>query len=89
MSCLKPSPSDVVNPRLRLETVDGSEIPCYGKKNYSIRIGRKEYHIDAVISKTTDAILGMDFIKKYKIEQRWDEFGDYYLWDPKAQIKLH
>ena len=78
VSCIKPEASDTINPHLRLETVDGSEIPCYGRKNYSIRLGRKEFHIPAVISKTTDTILGMDFIKKYRFDLRWDEFGDYY-----------
>ena len=33
VSVLKPSPDDIVTPGLKLETVDGSEIKCYGKKN--------------------------------------------------------
>ena len=85
-SVLKPLPEDVIDPSLKLETVDGSEMSCYGKKKFSIRLGRKEFHIDAMVSKTTDTILGMDFLKKYKIELRWNEFGDMFLYDPKSNI---
>ena len=62
VSVIKPGPNDKVNPLLRLEAVNGTEIPCYGKKAHNVRLGRKTYHIDAVISDTTDTILGMDFL---------------------------
>ena len=87
VSVVAPKPDDVVNPQIRLESADGSLMDCYGKRQYTIRLGRKEYHIEAAISKTTDTILGMDFIMKYRFDFRWNEFGDLYLWDPKAQIK--
>ena len=57
VSCLKPTEEDVVNPNIKLETVDGSSIRCYGRKDYTIRLGRKEFHINAVVTKTTDTIL--------------------------------
>ena len=41
VSVLKPSATDVLNPNLRLETVDGSALGCYGRKKHSIRLGRK------------------------------------------------
>ena len=82
-----PEPTDQINPHIRLESADGSNIDCYGRRPYSIRLGRKQYNITAAISKTTDIILGMDFLYMYKFEFRWNEFGDLYLWDPKAQIK--
>ena len=82
VTTLRRSPEDALDPHLRLEAVNGSEINCYGKKDYSIRLGRKTYHIQAVISDTSETILGMDFIKKYRLDFRWGEFGDYYLYDP-------
>ena len=85
VSVLKPSQGDVLRPDLLLESVDGSRLKCYGKKEHSVRLGRKEYHIQAVISDTTDNILGMDFIMKYKLDFRWGPFGDLYLFDPKSQ----
>ena len=44
VSCCPPSPGDTVDKSLQLETVDGSKMPCYGKKTFSFRIGRKTYH---------------------------------------------
>ena len=32
VSVVKPGPEDTVKPHLKLETVDGSFIPCFGKK---------------------------------------------------------
>ena len=43
VSVIAPSATDTVNPRLRLETVDGSHLPCYGKKAINVRLGRKQY----------------------------------------------
>ena len=67
VSVVPPSDGDVLQPHLRLETVAGTQMACYGKKMLTVRLNRKEYHIEAVISKTTDTILGMDFLDKYKI----------------------
>ena len=46
-SVLRPVEGDSLAPHLRLETVDGSEIPCYGRKQSSVRLGRKTYHFEA------------------------------------------
>ena len=87
-SVTKPSSSDALRHDLLLEAVDGSNLPCYGLKDLSLRLNRKEYHIKTVISNTTDTILGMDFIDKYQMEFRRGEFGDLYLYDKKAQISI-
>ena len=86
-SVIRPVQGDALAPHLHLEAVDGSELPCYGKKQHSVRFNRKTYHIEAVVSKTTDQILGMDFIKKYQLDLQWGPFGDYYLVDKKSKIK--
>ena len=39
-----------------------------------------------VITNTTEIILGMDFIKNYKMDLRLGEFGDYLLYDTIAKI---
>ena len=87
-SVTKPASNATVRPDLLLESVDGTNIPCFGTKPLSLRLGRKEYHIDTVVSNTTDNILGMDFINKYGFEFRRGEFGDLYLYDPKANISI-
>ena len=87
VSVLRPVPGDIIQPHIRLETVDGSQMPCYGKKEHSVRFGRKTYHIQAVISNTTDSILGMDFMKKYRLGLDWGPFGDLYLIDKKSDTR--
>ena len=42
--------------------------------------------MEAVIADTTDNILGMDFMSKYRLELRWGPFGDLYLYDKKSDI---
>ena len=86
MSCCPPQVGDTPDPSLLLETVDGSLLPCYGKKTFTFKLGRKEYHQDVFITNTTEIILGMDFLKRYRMEFWWSEFGDYYMRDKKAQI---
>ena len=85
VSVCAPGPNDKIDPRVSLETVDGSKMPSYGSKQATFRLGRKEYHQRLVITNTNETILGMDFIKPNQMEFRWGEFGDYYLYDKKAQ----
>lgn len=87
VSIAPPQEGDTLDPHLRLEAVDGSNLPCYGKKNMSVRIGRKTYHQNIFISNTSEVIFGMDFIMKNKIEFFWGEFGDYYMYDRKSQTR--
>ena len=86
VSCCPPSADDKIDRSLQLETVDGSKMPCYGKKTFSFRIGRKTYHQEVFITNTTEIILGMDFIYPNRMDLRWGEFGDYYLYDTRAKI---
>ena len=50
------------------------------------KINRKTYHQQMIVTNTTEIILGMDFIKTYKMDFRWGQFDDYYLYDTRAQI---
>ena len=86
VTCLSKGPDDTLQPHIRLEAVNGSVIPCYGKKMCTVRFGRKEYHIEAFITDTTEDLLGSDFINKYRLEFRWGEFDDLYLYDKKSNI---
>ena len=86
VSVTPPGPNDKPDPNIMLETVDGSLMPAYGKTTTTFKLGRKTYHQDLIITNTSETILGMDFIKKYKMDNRWSEFGDYYLYDTKADI---
>ena len=88
MCCVAPAEAgDTVDKSLKLQTVDGSPFDCYGKKQLTIKIGRKQYHIQAVKAKVRSPILGWDFVNKYKLDTVWNEFGDLYLRDKKAKIQ--
>ena len=86
VSCCPPAPGDEPDPNLLVEAVDGSLMTCYGRKMQDFQIGRKTYHQQMTITNTTEVILGMDFIKRYRIDFRWGEFGDYLFYDTRAQI---
>ena len=77
------SPNDKIDPSIKLQAVDGSPFPAYGRKELVIKLGRKTYKIWAVIAKVKTPILGWDFIRKYKLDWIWGEFGDLYLRDKK------
>ena len=48
---------------------------------------RKTYSIEAVVAKVKSKILGWDFIRKYKFNWEWDQWGNIHLVDKKAQTR--
>ena len=78
-SVVKPEPGDRLDPSIRLQAVDGTPFPAFGRREIEIKIGRKLYKISAVIAKVQTPILGWDFIRKYKLDWIWGDFGDLYL----------
>ena len=67
---VKARPGDVLDSSIKLESVGGDTVKCYGKQNLSIQIGRKQYHIEAVVADVKETILGWDFIQKHKKYQK-------------------
>ena len=66
--CLvKAGPEDVLDPTIRLESVGGDILPCYGKVDLWIQLGRKQYKIPAIKAKVKETILGWNFIKTYRM----------------------
>ena len=78
---VNPDIGDTIDPSINLESVGGDKIPCYGKKEITVKINRKSYNITAVKAKVKETILGWDFIKKHRLDFVWSEFGDVYLKD--------
>ena len=82
------SPEDKLDPTMRLVAVNGSKIDTYGVKQIEVKLGRKSYQVEAVVCDIQQDILGMDFIKKYKLGLEWNEAqSELYLVDKKADIK--
>ena len=73
-------PGDKVDDNVILEAVDGKKFDCYGKKEIEIKIGRKNYRIEAVIAKVKAPLLGWDFNRKYRLDLIWGDFGDLYTY---------
>ena len=81
-----PDPGDKPVPGTHLRAVNGTKINCYGYKQISIKIGRKEYQFQAIKSDVKSPILGWDFFRHYKIGFKWNKWGDIVLFDRKANI---
>ena len=78
-------PHDKPDPKLFLQAVNGSKIPCYGYKDISVRIGRKTYNFKAIKANVQATILGWDFIRHFKLDLVWNDFGDITIYDKKAK----
>ena len=75
------------DPGVNLRAVNGTRLQTYGKRPVTIKIGRKSYSHNIILTDVEIPILGWDFIKKYRLSQIWTEWGDLELVDKKANIK--
>ena len=87
VSCYPAAPTDVINPNFKLRSVNGGQIDTYGHKRMSLRLGRKEYHINAVIAAVPSPIFGWDIFNKYKLSLNWNENDELEVIDKKANVK--
>ena len=76
-----PDPGDKPLPKTFLKAVNGSRLNCYGYKQVSIQIGRKQYRFQAIKADVQAPIIGWDFFKHYRIGFRWTDLGDIELYD--------
>ena len=86
VSCVPKKPGDLLDPKLKLRSVNGGVIQTFGTENISIRIGRKTYDIQAVKVDIPQRILGWDFFRKHSLGFEWGQFGDLFITDRKNGI---
>ena len=86
ISCTPKDPGDKIDPTFRLRAVNGHSIPTFGTKKIEIRIGRKQYSIEAIKTDINQQIIGWDFFSKYNLGLEW-ECGELFLTDKKAKIR--
>ena len=67
VSCYPAGPNDVMDPSLKLRSVNGGTIDTFGTKKMTLRIGRKTYSIDAIIAAVPAQIFGWDIFRKYRL----------------------
>ena len=89
ITATKRNSSDKPDEGVRLVAVNGSRIPTYGVREIQFKIGRKNYKMPAVVCDIKQDILGMDFMKKYKLGLEWDDLtqSELYIVDKKSNIK--
>ena len=87
ISAWPPDAGDTVDPSVRLKAVNGSRLKCYGYKEISIKVNRKSYPIRVIKTDVENPIIGWDFVRKYRLETAWTQWGDVVMRDPKAQIE--
>ena len=79
-------PSAEYDPNMSIQAVNKSKIVTYGKRDITVRFGRKHYHHTVIIADIAQPILGWDICRKYLLSLVWTEDGDLELWDRKANI---
>ena len=87
VSCIPKKPGDKIDPAIRLRSVNGGIIPTFGSEELVIRLGRKQYKIQAIKAEVPQRILGWDFFRKHKLDLEWGEFGDLFIVDKVAKIR--
>ena len=86
VSAWPPDPGDVPVQGMNLKAVNGSKIQCYGHKEVEIKIGRKAYKFRVIKADVASPVIGWDFVRHYRLDMVWNEWGDIMIRDKKAQV---
>ena len=78
VSCIPKKPGDKIDPSFKLKAVNGGSIPTFGSEEISIRIGRKEYSIQAQEYKVKGIPNGILKILQEKVKTNLGAFGYYF-----------
>ena len=79
-------PGDVPVEGMKLKAVNGSNIQCYGHKEVQVKIGRKSYKFKVIKADISCPVIGWDFVRHYRLDMVWNDWGDITLRDKKAQV---
>ena len=80
-------PNAKVDKKVVLKAVNQQKLTTYGQVNIQIKIGRKSYNHEVIISDVDTPIMGWDFIKRFRLDLTWTRWGDYQICDSRAKIK--
>ena len=87
VSCIPRNANDVIDPSVRLRSVNGGSIATYGTEEISIQIGRKAYKMQVIKADIQQTILGWDFFKRYRLSLDWNDNDELIIVDRKAKIQ--
>ena len=88
VSAWPPDPGDVPIQGMNLKAVNGSKIKCYGHKEVTVKIGRKPYKYRVIKADVSSPVIGWDFVRHYRLDLVWNDWGDITLRDKKAQVSV-
>ena len=60
-------PDAIIDPYVSIRAVNKTKILTYGKKEISVRFGRKQYNHTVLIADVDRPVLGWDFCKKFRL----------------------
>ena len=61
---------------------------CFGYKKINLKIGRKTYPFEIIKAQVESSIIGWDFMKKHKLDLRWNDNDEITIYDKKSQDLL-
>ena len=86
VTAFPPDPGDIEDNSVKLKAVNGTVIKTYGYKKISIKINRKSYPFVAIKAQVDKPVIGWDFMKRHRLDLRWGQWGDLFLYDRIANI---
>ena len=63
-----------------------TKIPTYGTRVRQVKLGRKSYSHVFILADIEVPIMGWDFIKRFKLDISWSQWGDPIILDRVAGI---
>ena len=84
------SKNSTLDVKTGLQAINGTKIPTYGTQSVKIRLDRKTFTHTMVVGQVSCAILGWDFLSKFRLDLIWTN-GECVLFNPKSKstYKLH
>ena len=86
VTAFPPEPGDVEDSNVILKAVNGTNIKTFGFKEITVKINRKPYSFRAIKADVEKPVIGWDFMRTHRLDMRWGEFGDLFLYDKRAKI---
>ena len=68
VSAFPPDPGDQPVPGQCLKAANGSRMSCFGYKDITLKIGRKQYDFKIIKAQVESPIIGWDFMDRHKLD---------------------
>ena len=86
VSAFPPDPGDQPVPGQFLKAANGSRMACFGYKDITFKIGRKQYDFKIIKAQVESPIIGWDFMDRHKLDLRWNDEDKITIYDRKSKV---